>query len=198
MKQETGSNTPQSTKKVSIQLSLDGHSFSAPALTGPFSGEDPVMVEVLAPQTMLVPVELFDADRAAELLSINGMPVTADQCVVCTAPQQENIAIIALPTEAMRQVEEQLGSRAHYTTPLLVTPQQTAESVWIHQTPELLYIKVYNQTLRLAEVIAVSSDADILYFIDRLGAEFPLAGYRLQVTGERTKSLVKLLKQRFK
>lgn len=198
MKQETGSNIPQSTKKVSIQLSLDGHSFSAPALTGPFPGEDPVMIEVLTPQTMLVPAELFDADRAAELLAVNGMPVTADQCVVCTAPQQNTTAIIALPAEAKRQVEERLGIRAEYTTPLLFTPQETAATVWLYQTPELLYIKVYNGSLRLAEVIAVSSDADILYCIGRLEKEFSLEKYRLCVDGEYAKSLRKILKQRFK
>ena len=47
MKQATGSNTPQSINKVSIQLTLDGHSFSAPALSGEFPGDGPVEVELL-------------------------------------------------------------------------------------------------------------------------------------------------------
>ena len=58
MKQATGSNTPQSINKVSIQLTLDGHSFSAPALSGEFPGDGPVEVELLTPRTMLVPEEL--------------------------------------------------------------------------------------------------------------------------------------------
>ena len=63
MRQATGSNTPQLGNKVSIQLSLDGHSFSVPALSELPAGEAPVTVELLLPRTMLVPGELFDAER---------------------------------------------------------------------------------------------------------------------------------------
>ena len=69
MKQATGSNTPQSINKVSIQLTLDGHSFSAPALSGEFPGDGPVEVELLTPRTMLVPEELFDKEHAGEVLA---------------------------------------------------------------------------------------------------------------------------------
>lgn len=72
MRQATGSNTPQSGNKVSIQLSLDGHSFSVPALSELPAGEAPVTVELLLPGTMLVPGELFDAERGAEMLAANG------------------------------------------------------------------------------------------------------------------------------
>ena len=73
MKQATGSNTPQSINKVSIQLTLDGHSFSAPALSGEFPGDGPVEVELLTPRTMLVPEELFDKEHAGEVLAAAGM-----------------------------------------------------------------------------------------------------------------------------
>ncbi len=79
MRQATGSNTPQSGNKVSIQLSLDGHSFSVPALSELPAGEAPVTVELLLPRTMLVPGELFDAERGAEMLAANGMPPTAEE-----------------------------------------------------------------------------------------------------------------------
>ena len=73
MKQATGSNTPQSINKVSIQLTLDGHSFSAPALSGEFPGDGPVEVELLTPRTTLVPEEFFDEACAGELLAAAGM-----------------------------------------------------------------------------------------------------------------------------
>ena len=85
MRQATGSNTPQSGNKVSIQLSLDGHSFSVPALSELPAGEAPVTVELLLPRTMLVPGELFDAERGAEMLAANGMPPTAEESVVAAA-----------------------------------------------------------------------------------------------------------------
>ena len=55
MRPVTGSNTPQAGNTVSIQRSLDGHSFSEHGLDGEFPGEEPVEAELLtAPQTDLV------------------------------------------------------------------------------------------------------------------------------------------------
>ena len=108
MRQATGSNTPQSGNKVSIQLSLDGHSFSVPALSELPAGEAPVTVELLLPRTMLVPGELFDAERGAEMLAANGMPPTAEECVVASDPEAEFVAVTAINREALRQVEEKL------------------------------------------------------------------------------------------
>ena len=111
MRQATGSNTPQSGNKVSIQLSLDGHSFSVPALSELPAGEAPVTVELLLPRTMLVPGELFDAERGAEMLAANGMPPTAEECVVASDPEAEFVAVTAINREALRQVEEKLGRK---------------------------------------------------------------------------------------
>lgn len=94
MRQATGSNTPQSGNKVSIQLSLDGHSFSVPALSELPAGEAPVTVELLLPRTMLVPGELFDAERGAEMLAANGMPPTAEESVVASDPEAEFVAAL--------------------------------------------------------------------------------------------------------
>ena len=105
MRQATGSNTPQSGIKVSIQLSLDGHSFSVPALSELPAGEAPVTVELLLPRTMLVPGELFDAERGAEMLAANGMPPTAEECVVASDPEAEFVAVTAINREALRQVD---------------------------------------------------------------------------------------------
>ena len=96
MRQATGSNTPQSGNKVSIQLSLDGHSFSVPALSELPAGEAPVTVELLLPRTMLVPGELFDAERGAEMLAANGMPPTAEESVVASDPEAEFVAVTAI------------------------------------------------------------------------------------------------------
>ena len=111
MRQATGSNTPQSGNKVSIQLSLDGHSFSVPALSELPAGEAPVTVELLLPGTMLVPGELFDAERGAEMLAANGMPPTAEESVVASDPEAEFVAVTAINREALRQVEEKLGRK---------------------------------------------------------------------------------------
>ena len=104
MKQATGSNTPQSINKVSIQLTLDGHSFSAPALSGEFPGDGPVEVELLTPRTTLVPEEFFDEACAGELLAAAGMAALPGERAVWSAPQQNAVAVMAAAEDALAAV----------------------------------------------------------------------------------------------
>ena len=181
MKQVTGSNTPQATNKVSIQLTLDGHSFSAPALSGEFPGDGPVEVELLTPRTMLVPEELFDEEHA-----------------VCSLPVQGIVAVMAAHREALRQAEEKLGDRILYTTPLLREVQAGTPTVWAYRTAGLLYIKVYDGSLRFAGVIPAPDTADVCYFTERLEKEFALKSCELRISGDDAKECGKLLKGYFK
>ena len=198
MRQATGSNTPQSGNKVSIQLSLDGHSFSVPALSELPAGEAPVTVELLLPRTMLVPGELFDAERGAEMLAANGMPPTAEESVVASDPEAEFVAVTAINREALRQVEEKLGDRIRYTTPLLREVQAGTPTVWAYRTAGLLYIKVYDGSLRFAGVIPAPDTADVCYFTERLEKEFALKSCELRISGDDAKACGKLLKGYFK
>ena len=101
MKQVTGSNTPQATNKVSIQLTLDGHSFSAHGLDGEFPGEEPVEAELLTARTMLVPEEVLGTGDAGTLLAANGMAPAAEERAVCSLPVQGIVAVMAAHREAL-------------------------------------------------------------------------------------------------
>lgn len=199
MKQVTGSNTLPAGNKVSIQLSLDGHSFSVPALSElPASGQR-VEVELLLPRTMLLPAEFFDPERAAALLAANGTPPAADECPVSSDPQAGQIAVTAVNAEALRLIVEKLGDRARFTTPLLYVPASTVKTVWMSRRAGLLYIKVYDDgSLQLAEAVCAATDTDLCYFFERLNSRFPLAEYKLLVAGDNPKETRKLLGKRFK
>ncbi len=197
MRRATGSNTPEAANKVSIQQSLDGHSFSVRGLDCEFTGSEPVAVEVLSARTMLVPKELFDAERARALLAANGMPLRGAERVVWSDTQAETVAVIAVHPEAIRQTEERLGARVRFTTPLLHVPIAACATVWLYYTGLLLYIKVYKGALQLAEVIEAPAEADILFALERLGQEFAADDYELCVAGERDRPLYKLLRKRF-
>ena len=181
MKQVTGSNTPQATNKVSIQLTLDGHSFSAHGLDGEFPGEEPVEAELLTARTMLVPEEVLGTGDAGTLLAANGMAPAAEERAVCSLPVQGIVAVMAAHREALRQVEEKLGDRIRYTTPLLCVPQTSVPTVWMYYAAGLLYIKVYDGKLRFAEVVPAPDEADLLYMLERLGSEFRLRDYTLRI-----------------
>lgn len=93
MRQVTGSNPSASPERVSIQQSLDGHSFSRPELDRLTGGEQVQVVELLLPRTMLVPEELFCEESAREMLAANGMPAAAEEgIVVCrqTSGKRQN------------------------------------------------------------------------------------------------------------
>ena len=97
------------------------------------------------------------------------------------------------------QVEEKLGDRARFTTPLLHTPANTAKTVWMSRRAGLLYIKVYdNGELQLAEAIPAATDTDVAYFFDRLDGCFPLKEYELRIAGDNPKAARKLLGKRFR
>ena len=105
----------------------------------------------------------------------------------------------ALVIEALRQVEEKLGDRARFTTPLLHTPANTAKTVWMSRRAGLLYIKVYDGgELQLAEAIPAATDTDAAYFFERLDGCFPLKEYELRIAGDNPKAARKLLGKRFR
>lgn len=84
MKQVTGSNPFATPERVSIQQSLDGHSFSRPVLAEIPEGSEVRVVELILPGTMLVPERLLSEESARDLLAANGMPAAPEeQIVVC-------------------------------------------------------------------------------------------------------------------
>lgn len=57
------------------------------------------------------------------MLAANGMPPTAEECVVSSDPEAEFVAVTAINREALRQVEEKLGDRARFTTRCCTPPR---------------------------------------------------------------------------
>ena len=105
MKPETGNKPIQAQNKVSIQLSLDGHSFSPSPLPERAGGEDGVWVELISPRTMLVPESLFDPQTGRELLAANGTPATADERIVCSEVREGAVAVMPVADEVLQQIE---------------------------------------------------------------------------------------------
>lgn len=198
MRQATGSSAPQRINKVSIQQSLDGHSFSVPTFDEAAASKEPVQVEVLSKRTMLVPREAFDPATVRTMLALNGTPAAEDDTVVWSDTHAPLIAVMALSAEAYTAVDAALGARARYTTPLLTTPALASMTVWMALHGGLLYIKVYSERLEMAEVVAMADTADAEYLAERLAAEFDLAQLTLQLAGGETGSLRKVFRKRFK
>ncbi len=201
MKQATGRIDRQPvTDNVSIQLALDGHSFSIVGGQRGILPETAVSVEILTARTLLVPEELFAPEHAAALLAADGKaPLTGEE-TICTAPQQGVVAVMAVPSQALQQLRERFDEETTltYTTPLLRDPHPTRPTVLLQWIAGYLYIKIYHAGLRLAEVLPAPTDADIRYAIERIGTAFPLKQYVLRVAGREARRLGKLASKPFK
>ena len=201
MKQETGrTNLPHNPNKVSIRLMLDGHSFSITGLESakptPATCET---VEVIAPRSMLVPRALYAKDAAAELMAANGMAPRVDETIVTnTTANQQLVALMAIPWEALDLLSDKLGNDIRFTTPLLTPLCATEPTMWIEHTAALLYIKVYDAKMQLAEVVPAETATDVEYFFETLNQLFPTKGYTLYIHGSNAKDLKRLLSKRFK
>ncbi len=210
MKPATGNNRNPAATEVSIQLALDGHSFSVVGLsegaagsaeTDGATGTDgapALSVEVLTPRTLLVPAELFAPESAAALLAAGGVPAHAGDTIVWSDPQAEAVAVMAAGSEAVERVRAYGGAATVFTCPLLPVETPQVPTVRIRRAAGLLYIKVYAPELRMAEVLPAASEADLCVLLERLEGIFPLKEYRLQLVGERDKRLRKALKNHFK
>lgn len=178
---------------MSIRLWSDGHSFPA-ELSQSIAQKQSVEVELLAPRTTLVPAELFHADQAAEYLRLAGLPCRESELPVWSESRQGVVAVMAID----RSVRELLPAQVTFSSPLLEAEMQTPNTLWIARFGELLYIKVWDEALRLAEVLSITGGEDLLYYIGRLGEWLPLKNYTLRVEGEEPRELRKLLKNYFK
>lgn len=200
MKQATGKTNPRPvTKKVSIQLALDGHSFSI-AGSESILPETAVTVEVLTARTLLVPEELFDPQQAAALLAADGKMPSTEEVPVYSAPHNGIVAVMAVPSLALQQLYKHVDADTsmEYTTPLLIDLHSEKPTVLLRRIGGYLYIKVYNTTLRFAEVLPAPTDADVQYAVERLDSEFPAKQYILRVRGKEARRLAKLVGYRYK
>lgn len=175
MKQVTGRTNPtQQTQKVSIRLSLDGHSFSMP------EGCDLKQmrtVEWLTPYTVLVPKELFVFDEALAYLNAAGQPPLAGYSAVWSSTDEAVVAVMAVPSKALWQFEQEI----EHTSPLLHIPTVLQPTLWIADYGYLIYIKVYNPQLQLAEVVRITTEADRSCLVERLAERLELDRYVLML-----------------
>ena len=197
MRQVTGRTNPKiMPQKMSIRLWSDGHSFPREQLKAlrEQRGVGDVEIELLSSRTTLVPACCFSPEQAESLLSLAGQPCHDTETAVWSDAWEGVVAVMAID----RATLEQLPKSVRFTSPLLSLKGETKESVLLARYENLLYIKVWDARLRLAEVIRVDSEEDLLYYLTRLGEVLPLRNYSLVVAGDDSKSLRKVVKKYFK
>lgn len=224
MRQVTGSNSTSTDKKVSIQLRLDGHSFSRDILLAEVAEksvaragaeadakeEGIVEVELLTAKTIMVPEECFEPDLAAKLLRMSGIICSDEELPVWSRPCDGAVAVMALSREVAQVLNESFGACVEYSSPILrqCTVQSQGQEkgsgkiegvgpyLYIYSDSNVAYFKLYEGAkLRLCEVISLTGEDDMLCMVESIIRECSLAKPTIFVEGTSTDGVIKLLKQ---
>lgn len=193
MRQVTGSNLAQPSNRVSIQLTLGGHSFSVESLPQPTSNNDePILFVADTPRVTLVPTELFDPSIAADYLALNGLGCRSDEVCVVSDVCDDMVAVIAVATKAFEAIRHKFGERAHFSTPLLDNSHSDTDALVVICGERTAYIRLYRSGLRIAEAIETNSPEEVLYYVARLAEINTLGDIPIYIIGsDETRKLLK-------
>ncbi|MDO4758173.1 MAG: hypothetical protein Q4A18_02790 [Rikenellaceae bacterium] len=178
---------------MSIRLT-GGHSFSWTAIEA--KAEE---VELLTHRTLLVPELMYTTEGTASSFAAAGMPLTGDDQVLAIHTNRGIMALIALERDEMKRLTEHFGEKMRYTTPLLRAVGNIEPTIWIFDAEDLIYIKVYDPKLQMAEVIRVADEADRELLMERLVDACDPKRYTLRLELEKSdKRRTKFYKSYFK
>lgn len=164
MRQETGSNPILTDKKVSIQVTLGGRSFSADKIA---AESDATTVEVVidTPRVTLAPRNEVSLATASELLRIVGKPCLINEQSVCSELQADIVAIMAIDSCALDSIVEKWGSRATFLSPLLDMRHSDEDCLTIDLSESVCYMRLFEEGLQRAEAFEATTPEDVLYLV---------------------------------
>lgn len=193
---QRSSMNPTSKSYVSIQLPLGGHSFSRANLEKIDKTKGSSVVATLpTAKCVAVPAEVFNKEEAHSYLQASGITVASDECVVYSNTSESVVAVMAINAECHKLLSSKYGDSLSYTTPLLNSPTLEQGTV-LHLSQGVLYIRVANEGLRLAEVVEVATDGDILYYLENIHRVFNIYNMYARAEGE-TQRLMTICKKLF-
>ena len=179
---------------VSIRLKSGGHSFSGVELDALRGAKQPVEVVLLTAKTTLVPVEFFDMAHAADYLADVGLATSGDEVVVTSRPVDGVVAVMAVAGRTLADLQS-IATEVVFTSPLLAEQRVEQGSV-LSLEDDLLYVSVYGDGLRFAEVMEIKSDADILYYLTVIDEVYAIFNMSAHAKGDAAR-LQRLCKQIF-
>ncbi|MBR2867185.1 MAG: DUF3822 family protein [Alistipes sp.] len=166
--------------KVSIRLESGGHTFS-PAQCIEAAGAVEVVVSTF--KTTLMPAELFAEDDAKHILTAVGCAPAVNESVVSSEPQEGIVAVMAISTACYDTLTAHYGARLRFTSPLMEAVD-ISDGMALHLDKDVLYVRIYGDGLRFAEAMEVSSDGDILYYLESINRVYDIYNMYARATGD--------------
>lgn len=233
--QETGSNSSETTKILSVRLSANGLSFSVVSPKGlhredfvPFRANDhsigsavrnilesrrleakdyrAVQVFLDTPDTAYVPAEALERAPASYFLTQAGIYPSGGDKVVCTSAVDGLCGVMVFDGMAVKFLEEYFPEKISYFSPLQETLSRREAipadkgGVVVNITGENIYVAVLDAAgkLQVAEVYPYTSQADILFCLQKLSEGTANPKPRIYIYGSRASQYYKVIKKYFK
>lgn len=175
--------------KVSIRLESGGHSFSEAVLSEAIASGVGVEVEIITPRTTLMPVEVELSP--AEVLRMAGLAPLATECAVACRAKDGMVAVLAVDSALYSIIT---ASEDVVCTSPLSAVDTSRDGVTLNLSGSVVYIHIVEGgELRVAEALEVDSDADIVYYLERLNEVYLIYNKAAYIKGDiqRVGSLVK-------
>lgn len=175
--------------KVSIRLESGGHSFSEAVLSEAITSGVGVEVEIITPRTTLMPVEVELSP--AEVLRMAGLAPLATECAVACRAKDGMVAVLAVDSALYSIIT---ASEDVVCTSPLSAVDTLRDGVTLNLSGSVVYIHIVEGgELRVAEALEVDSDADIVYYLERLNEVYLIYNKTAYIKGDiqRVGSVVK-------
>ena len=147
-------------------------------LRGATSG---VEVCVITAKTTLIPQEYYDSNLKSDYLTSMGLTPSATEIAVASNPQGGMIAVMAIEREIVESLKD-ITSDVSFTTPLL--DEAIEQGTIIELSDNVAFIRVYHNGLRFAEAVAIDSDADLSYIVERLNDSYGIYNMYARAKGD--------------
>lgn len=180
---------------VSTRRVLGGHSFSSEDVERMLSTCGDSEVVVATAKMALVPYEEFQRVGLDAAVAAVGLHVAVGESALSSAPHDGMVAVMVL-REALCDAMRRHAPKGGYTSPLLLDTCVERGAV-LSLVDGLLFVRIYDGGLQFAEVVEVSAEADMLYYLEQINRVYNIynIGVSLQLGAEQ---LMKVSKTLFK
>ena len=153
-----------------------------------------VEVCVITAKTTLIPQEQYDSNLKSDYLTSMGITPSATEIVVESRPKSGMIAVMTIEREIVESIKD-ITNDVTFTSPLL--DEAIEQGTIIELSGGVGYIRVYSDGLRFAEAIAIDSDADLSYIVERLNDSYGIYNMYARAKGD-VERVCRICKECFK
>ena len=158
-------------------------------------------------KSVLVPAELFQKESAANYLALHNIPCREEETVILSPVVRETVAIMVCNKAVFDQIVSRTGEGLTVLSPFQynlirtgTTAVQGKPYLRLYLCPGRIYITAFDATgkQRYNDVLPISSVADVIYYLHRLGKTLPIAESHLYIKGVNAAETFMTLRRYYK